>query len=39
MADIVVVMRDGFIEQIGQPLDLYDDQKTVLWLDLSVPRQ
>lgn len=27
MADIVVVMRDGFIEQIGRPLDLYDDPK------------
>ncbi|MFK7892099.1 MAG: ABC transporter ATP-binding protein, partial [Granulosicoccus sp.] len=25
MADIVVVMREGTIEQIGQPLDLYDN--------------
>jgi multiple sugar transport system ATP-binding protein len=24
MADTIVVMRDGLIEQIGQPLDLYD---------------
>ena len=27
MADFVVVMRDGFIEQVGQPLDLYDKPK------------
>lgn len=27
MADIVVVMRDGHIEQVGQPLDLYDQPK------------
>jgi multiple sugar transport system ATP-binding protein len=27
MADIVVVMRDGFIEQVGRPLDLYDKPK------------
>ncbi|WP_182086363.1 sn-glycerol-3-phosphate ABC transporter ATP-binding protein UgpC [Aureimonas sp. ME7] len=25
MADRIVVMRDGFVEQIGTPLDLYDD--------------
>ena len=24
MADTIVVMRDGLVEQIGQPLDLYD---------------
>ncbi|MEP3279810.1 MAG: sn-glycerol-3-phosphate ABC transporter ATP-binding protein UgpC [Stappiaceae bacterium] len=24
MADIVVVMRDGVVEQVGRPLDLYD---------------
>src|SRR4029077_1225538 len=24
MADRIVVMRDGFVEQIGSPLDLYD---------------
>ncbi|MGO7565599.1 hypothetical protein ACC754_42410, partial [Rhizobium johnstonii] len=24
MADRIVVMRDGFFEQIGSPLDLYD---------------
>ncbi|MBN7784108.1 sn-glycerol-3-phosphate ABC transporter ATP-binding protein UgpC [Ponticoccus gilvus] len=24
MADIVVVMRDGHVEQVGKPLDLYD---------------
>ncbi|NLD53114.1 MAG: sn-glycerol-3-phosphate ABC transporter ATP-binding protein UgpC [Burkholderiaceae bacterium] len=24
MADRIVVMRDGYVEQIGQPLDLYD---------------
>ena len=27
MADIVIVMRDGQIEQIGQPLELYDNPK------------
>ena len=27
MADIVVVMRNGSIEQIGRPLDLYDNPK------------
>ncbi len=27
MADIVVVMREGHIEQIGQPLELYDNPK------------
>lgn len=25
MADIVVIMRDGFIEQSGRPLDIYDN--------------
>ncbi|MDR9780888.1 ABC transporter ATP-binding protein [Rhizobium redzepovicii] len=25
MADRIVVMRDGFVEQIGSPLDLYDE--------------
>jgi multiple sugar transport system ATP-binding protein len=24
MADRIVVMRDGYVEQIGSPLDLYD---------------
>lgn len=27
MADIVVVMREGHVEQIGQPLELYDQPK------------
>ena len=27
MADIVIVMREGYIEQIGQPLELYDHPK------------
>lgn len=27
MADIVVVMREGHIEQVGQPLELYDNPK------------
>ena len=39
MADLVVVMRDGFIEQIGRPLDLYDDRRTVSWLALLVLRR
>ncbi len=25
LADIIVVLRDGIIEQVGRPLDLYDD--------------
>lgn len=29
MADKIVVMRDGRIEQIGSPLDLYDDPQNV----------
>ncbi|MER9643253.1 sn-glycerol-3-phosphate ABC transporter ATP-binding protein UgpC [Mesorhizobium sp. M0239] len=24
MADVIVIMRDGYIEQIGRPLDVYD---------------
>lgn len=27
MADIVVVMRDGHVEQVGRPLDLYDNPR------------
>ena len=29
MADKIVVMRDGRVEQIGAPLDLYDDPRNV----------
>ena len=25
MADVVVVMRDGNVEQVGRPLELYDN--------------
>ncbi len=34
MADRIVVMRDGFVEQIGSPLDLYDRPANlfVAWL-------
>lgn len=29
MADIVVIMRDGVIEQAGKPLDIYDNPKNL----------
>jgi ABC-type sugar transport system ATPase subunit len=29
LADRVVVMRDGHIEQIGSPLEVYDDPANV----------
>ena len=29
MADIVVIMRDGIIEQVGRPLDIYDNPKNL----------
>jgi len=29
MADRIVVMRDGNIEQIGSPMDLYDDPRNL----------
>ncbi|MDB5612694.1 MAG: transporter related, partial [Devosia sp.] len=29
MADVIVVMRDGVVEQVGRPLDLYDHPANV----------
>ena len=39
MADIVVVMRDGFIEQIGRVTVYMTIRRTVSWLALSVLRR
>ncbi len=29
MADVVVIMRDGHIEQVGRPLDIYDNPRNL----------
>lgn len=39
MADRIVVMRDGFVEQTGSPLDLYDRPANLSWRASSVRRR
>ena len=39
MADIVVVMRDGHVEQVGRPLELYDNPVNQFVAVLSVHPQ
>ena len=36
MSDTVVVMKDGKIQQIGTPIDIYNEPKMPLLLILSV---
>ena len=39
MADKIVVLNQGRVEQIGRPLDLYHTRATASWRALSVRRR
>lgn len=39
MADRIVVMKQGIVQQVGSPKDIYDHPENLLLQDLSVRQQ
>lgn len=36
MADRIVIMKAGVVQQVGKPMELYENRSINLWQDLSV---